>query len=82
FRPDWEPGREEWENILVRLGPDTRFSGKMPLRFERRLTGVSPTERTRELRNILLTEDEAEYVTHSVTENNSRKSSRYDDRTQ
>ncbi|MFC1545228.1 transcription-repair coupling factor [Gemmatimonadota bacterium] len=80
FRKDWTPGRTEWENILVRLGPDTHFSGKVPLRFERQLIGVSPAERTRELRNILLTEDEAQYVTRSVTVNTSGKSSRHDDR--
>ncbi|MFC1559041.1 transcription-repair coupling factor [Gemmatimonadota bacterium] len=76
FRPEWEPGRAEWENILERLGPDTRFSGKMPLRFERHISGISPAERTRELRNILLTEDDAEYVTRFATTTTLKKSSR------
>ncbi len=81
FRPAWEPGRTEWENILERLGPDTRFSGKLPLRFERQIMGKSPAERTRELRNILLTEDEAEYVTRFATTTTLKKSSRHNDRT-
>jgi hypothetical protein len=67
FRSDRAPDRESWERIFERLGPDTRFSGREPLRFERRLTGDSPEERIREVRNILLTEDEAEYVTRFTT---------------
>ncbi len=75
FRPDWEPDRERWERVLERLGQDTRFSGKTPLRFERQLTGDSPAERVRELRNILLTEDEAEYVTRFTTTETLNKNS-------
>ncbi len=80
FRPEWEPGRAEWEDILERLGPDSRFSGKKPLRFERQLTGTSPAERTRDVRNILLTEDEAEYVTRLVIMDTSKKRGKHDDR--
>jgi len=67
FRPDWVPDRALWERALERLGPDTRFSGRAPLSFDRQLTDDSAAERVRELRNILLTEDEDEYVTRFTT---------------
>ncbi len=63
FRPDLTFDRREWEALLERVGEEIRFRGRSPLTFEIELHSPDPDGRLIEARNLLLTEDEAEYVT-------------------
>lgn len=66
FNREWVPDRPAWEKLLERLGPDVRFIGKTPPGFETELAGTTSSEKLEETRNLLLTEDEAEYVTELI----------------
>jgi len=61
------PEPADWEALLARTGEGVRFRGRSPLTFEIALESDDPEGRLSEARNLLLTEDEAEYVTGFVT---------------
>ncbi len=67
--------RSMWENLLVRLDQEVRFAGDSPLTFEVKLKESAPPEQIREVRNLLLKEKEARYVTALINENPDRRES-------
>jgi transcription-repair coupling factor (superfamily II helicase) len=57
----------QWEGLLERTGEGVRFRGRDPLTFELELIAKEPEGRLNEARNLLLTEEEAEYVTSFIS---------------
>lgn len=73
FSADRVFDRPMWENLLERLGPGVRFAGDSPLTFEIKLEEAAPPKQIREVRNRLLKEKEARYVTALINEKPDRK---------